>query len=63
LEGNYSVTLSLLSLGPKRKVKCYNGYFINGYMFHIEEYTQRRKTYNSEVYFKESTFNEFEVNY
>ena len=29
LEENASVTLNLLSLSPKRKVKCYNEYFIN----------------------------------
>ena len=28
LGGNANVTLSLLSLGPKRNVKCYNEYFI-----------------------------------
>jgi len=32
-----SVSLSLLSLGPERKVKCYNGYFDNGYVFHTKE--------------------------
>ena len=37
LEKNPSVTLNLLSLGPERKVKCYNEYFINGYVFYIEE--------------------------
>jgi hypothetical protein len=30
-------SLSSLSLGPERKVKCYNGYFVNGYVFHTEE--------------------------
>jgi len=49
LGGNASITLSLLSLGPKTKVKCYNEYFINGHMFHTEEYKQGRKTYNNEV--------------
>jgi len=43
LEGNVSVTLFLLSLGPERKVKCYNGHFINGYVFHTEEYSQDKK--------------------
>jgi hypothetical protein len=27
------VSLSLLSLGPKRKVKCYNKYFVKGMCF------------------------------
>jgi len=30
-------SLSSLSLGPERNVKCYNGYFINGYVFHTEQ--------------------------
>ena len=46
--------LKLLSLGLKRKVQCYNDYFINGDVI---------KTYNSEIYIKSSTFNEFEVEY
>jgi hypothetical protein len=33
LVGNASVTLNLLSLGPERKMKCYNEYFINGMYF------------------------------
>ena len=54
-------SLSSLNLGPKRKVKCYNGYFVNGYVFHTEEYGHRRKTYNSGVYVKGSTSSEIEV--
>jgi hypothetical protein len=60
---NASVSLSLPSLGPERKVKCYNEYFINGYVFHTEEYEHGRKTYNSGVCVKGSTCNEFEVDY
>jgi hypothetical protein len=60
---NVSVTLSLLSLGFKRKGKCYNGYFINGHLFHIEEYRQSGKTYKSGVYIKGSTSNKFEFDY
>ena len=44
LGGNASVTLSLLSLSPKRKVKRYNMYFVNVHVFHIEEYWYGRKT-------------------
>ena len=44
MERNASAALSLLSLGPRRKVKCYNEYFVNGYMFHTGEYGQGRKT-------------------
>jgi len=52
---------SSLSLGPERKVKCYNGYFVNGYVFHTEEYGHGRKTYNSSVCVKGSASNELEV--
>jgi hypothetical protein len=47
MERNASASLSLLSLGPKRKVKCFNEYFFNGYVFHTEEYGHERKTYNN----------------
>jgi hypothetical protein len=50
-------------MGPERKVKCYNGYFVNGYIFHIEEYGHGRKTYNNGVCIKGSTSSEFEVDY
>jgi hypothetical protein len=60
--GNATISLSLLSLGPERKVKCYNGYFVNGYVFHTEEYRHGRKTYNG-VCIKGLTSSEFEVDY
>ena len=63
LRGNANVTLNLLSLGPERKVKCYNMYFINGHVFYTKEQGQGRKTFNNGVCVKGSTFNEFEVNY
>ena len=56
-------SLSSLSLGLERKVKCYNGYFVNGYVFHTEEYGQGRKTYNYSVCVKGSTSSELEVDY
>jgi len=56
-------SLSSLSLGPERKVQCYNEYFFNGYVFHTEEYEHGRKTYNSGVCVKGSTSSELEVNY
>ena len=56
-------SLSSLSLRPKRKCKCYNGYFVNGYVFHTEEYGQGRKTYNNGVCVKGSTSSELEVDY
>jgi hypothetical protein len=55
--------LSSLSLRSERKCKCYNGYFVNGYVFHTEEYRQGRKTYNSGVCVKGSTNSELEVDY
>jgi len=36
-------SLSSLSLSPERKVKCYNGYFVNGYVFHTEEYRMEER--------------------
>ena len=58
-----AISLSLLSLGPERKVKCYNMYFFNRYVFHTEEYGHGRKTYNIGVCIKRSTSSEFEVDY
>jgi hypothetical protein len=60
---NASAILSLLSLSPERKVKCYNKYFVNAYVFHIEKYEQGGKTYNIGVCVKGSTSSEFEVDY
>jgi len=61
--GNASGSLNLLCLDPERKVKYYNMYFINGYVFHIKDYGQNRKICNNKVCVNESTFNEFEVDY
>jgi len=55
--------LSSLILCPERKVKCYNEYFVNGYVFHTEEFGHERKTYNNGVCVKGSTCSEFEVDY
>jgi hypothetical protein len=63
MEGSVAISLSSLSLGFERKVKFYNEYFVNGYVFHIEEYGHGRKTYNNGVYVKGSTSSEFEVDY
>jgi len=63
LEGNVSDSLNLLCFGNETKVRCYNGYFIDKYVFYIEEYSQSRKIYNSKVYIKRSISNEFEVDY
>jgi hypothetical protein len=56
-------SLSSLSLGPERKVQCYNEYFVNGYVFHAEEYGHGRKTHNNGVCVKGSTSSELEVDY
>jgi hypothetical protein len=50
--GSVVISLSLLNLDPERKVKCYNKYFFNGYVFHTEEYEHGRKTYNNDVCIK-----------
>ncbi|KAL9391258.1 hypothetical protein Peur_015178 [Populus x canadensis] len=63
LKGNDSDSLKLLCLGPARKVKCYNKYFINEYIFHTKKYGHGRKTYNSRVCVKGITSNEFKVDY
>jgi hypothetical protein len=57
------ISLSLQSLSPERKVKCYKGYFVNGYVFHTEEYGHERKTYNNNIYITGSTCSDFEVDY
>jgi len=61
--GSATISLSLLRLGSERKVKFYNEYFVNGYVFHTEEYGYGRKTYNNGVCIKGSTCSEFEVDY
>jgi len=58
-----AISLTSLSLGPERKVKCYNRYCFNGYVFHTAEYEHGRKTYNNGVCVKGSTCSEFEVDY
>ena len=63
MEGSAAISLSLLSLGPERKFKCYNRYFVNEYVFHTEEYRHERKAYNNGVCIKGSTSSEFEVDY
>ena len=56
-------SLYALSLAPERKVNCYNRYFVNGYVFHTEEYGHGRKTYNNGICVKGSTCSELEVDY
>jgi len=47
--GSVVISLSLLILGLERKVKCYNEYFVNGYVFHTEEYEYGRR-YRTSVF-------------
>jgi hypothetical protein len=63
MKKNASDNFNLLCLGFERNVKCYNRYFINEYVFHTTKYGQGIKTYNSRVCVKQSTSNEFEVDY
>jgi hypothetical protein len=56
-------SFKLLFLGSKRKVQCYNMYFINKYIFYTKEYEEGRNIYNIEVCIKRSIFNKFEVDY
>jgi hypothetical protein len=63
IERNASASLYLLNLSPERKVKCYNEYFVNRYMFHTKKYGYGRKTYNGGVCVKGSTCSEFEIDY
>jgi hypothetical protein len=63
MEKSAPKSLSSLSLGPGRKCKCYNGHFVNEYVFHTEEYEYGRKTYNNGVCVKGSTNSELEVDY
>jgi hypothetical protein len=43
--------------------KCYNEYFVNGYVFHTKEYGYGKKKYNISFCVKRSTCSEFEVDY
>ena len=62
IRGN-AKSLKLLSLDPERN-QYYNGYFINVYVFYIEEYGEGDNTYNNGVYdVNGSIFNEFEFDY
>ncbi|GAB2275411.1 hypothetical protein Dimus_039130 [Dionaea muscipula] len=54
---NVNVELKAVALGPIHKVSTYPVYFINGYVFHIEEYAQRRKTWNCGVCIKGTNYN------
>jgi hypothetical protein len=44
--------LRALANGPRRMVKEWHTYFVNGYKFHTKSWTMGKKTINSGVYVK-----------
>jgi hypothetical protein len=50
-------------MGPSNSVKCYNGYYVNGFKFHTQCYGRYKKTMNSGVCVKGSSYNENEIDY
>ncbi|XP_017976431.1 PREDICTED: uncharacterized protein LOC108661945 [Theobroma cacao] len=49
-----------ISYGPRCMIRCYKGYFVNGFKFHTLDYGQNRKTMNSGVCIKGSFYNDYE---
>lgn len=52
-----------LATGPSTSVKCYNGYYVNGFTFHTQSYGRFKKTMNSEVCVKGSCYDDNECDY
>jgi hypothetical protein len=50
MEESVTISLSLLSLGLERKFKCYNMYFVNGYVFQTEEYKYGKKKHTTTMF-------------
>ena len=50
-------------MGPSNSVKCYNGYYVNGFKFHTQFYGRYKKTMNSGVCVKGSCYNGNEIDY
>lgn len=61
--GGNNKSFKLLYLGSKWKIQSLNGYFINGYIFHIEDYGEGKSTYNNGACVEGCPFNEFKVDY
>ena len=59
---NTGGSLNLLYLGPERKISAITGNSSID-VFHTEKHGQGRMIYNSRVYAKGSTYNEFEDYY
>ena len=52
-----------LAMGPSTSVKCYNGYYVNGFKFHTQRYGRFKKTMNSGVCVKGSCYDDNERDY
>jgi hypothetical protein len=52
-----------LAMGPSTSVKCYNGYYVNGFKFHTQSYCHFKKTMNSRVCVKGSCYDDNERDY
>jgi len=52
-----------LAMGPSTSVKCYNGYYVNGFKFHTQCYGRFKKTMNSGVCVKGSCYDDNERDY
>jgi hypothetical protein len=50
-------------MGPSNLVKCYNGYYVNGFKFHTQSYGRFKKTMNSRVCVKGSCYDDNECDY
>jgi len=52
-----------LAEGPLHKVQPFNGYVVNGYKFHTEEYGSNKSTMNSGICIKGSSHSADEIDY
>ncbi|XP_017985271.1 PREDICTED: uncharacterized protein LOC108663892 [Theobroma cacao] len=52
-----------ISHGPGCMIRCYKGYFVNGFKFHTLDYGQNRKTMNNGVCIKRSFYNDYECDF
>jgi hypothetical protein len=52
-----------LAMGPSTSVKCYNGYYVNGFKFHTQSYGCFKKTMNSGVCVKGSCYDDNKHDY
>ncbi|XP_039135197.1 uncharacterized protein LOC120272437 [Dioscorea cayenensis subsp. rotundata] len=51
--------ITQLAHGPSRLVKCYKGYFVNGFKFHTKEYSGHRSTLNCGVCVNGNCYNDY----